>query len=151
MFLLYAVFALLLAGSVALSTWNLWGPVSMEGIAPDYEGEIREGEPSGRRISQEGVAMVRAWLERDARPTWDPFEILRHQIRYNALTSGYDLVVWMEPRSYDPDRRSYALYQLGQRLLLRVEPTGRNRVLETRFDAADLIRALTPFITPHAE
>ena len=136
---------LVLMTLAAATLWNVLG-------APDL-GDVDEGtivrfshDDRGREADGRGAALVVDWLRHRARPSWNPFRVLWQQIWYNAATSGYDLVLWLEPGDGDLDRRHYAIYQSGQTIFLRIEFEGRNRVLDASFSADELERALQPFL-----
>ncbi len=131
---------------VATVLWNFLGRVSLKDVDAEYAGSVFEGSLDGAEINAEGVALVREWVENKSRPSVDPVKIFAHQFWYNAVTQGYDIKLWMEPREYSSDRELYGIYQKDNYLVLRIEYRRRNRVLVLSFTAAELEAALEPFI-----
>ncbi len=136
----------LLALLAAATAWNLTGPVEL-GVGSDVAlGRFSEGRLAGRETDAPGAALAASWVETRAEPTWNPLEIAWQQLKYNAWTEGYDLVLWLEPEGGGLASPVFALYQSGRTVFLRVEYEGRNRVLDASFTAEELEAALEPYL-----
>ena len=140
---LVAIVAALLVSATA---WNVIGPLSLEEVDERYAVRMVEGSLDAEMIDRAAALLCAQWVEEKARPVWDPFRILWHQLWYNAWTEGYELVLWIEPEPMDLSLREFAIYQSGRTVFLRLEFEGRNRVLHTSFNAVELEQALAPFL-----
>ncbi len=122
------------------------GPVELGDVDDGYVGRVVEGSLRGRNVGPEGALLALRWVETKTQPTWNPLRVVWQQLWYNAWTEGYDLVLWIEPASGDLALRRFALYQSGRTVFLRIEFTGRNRVLDASFTADELERELEPYL-----
>lgn len=126
--------------------WNVVGPVSMEDVDKRYQGIFREGKFAGKRLDVDGVLLVKEWIETRTVPSRQAFEILAHQLWYNAITSGYQLKLWIEPAVYLSTPKRYGIHQVDDVIFLRIEFKGRNRVLKASFTIEELEDALEPYV-----
>lgn len=133
----------LLLGLALVTLWNLVGAVLMRDRDEGYEASIFQGRLDGREVSNDGINLIQDWLENRTRPVLNPIKILREQLHYNAFTTGYDIAISVEPEEYQPYKEMYFLYQKEKTLFLRIETSGKNRVLKAEFSADELMAALT--------
>ncbi len=138
-----AALVVILAGA---TLWNAVGPVGLGDASDVARGRFSEGRLAGHEIDARGAALAAHWIETRTEPTTDPLRILWQQLKYNAWTRGYDLVLWLEAEDLDMSSPMFALYQSGRTLFLRIEYKGKNRVLDASFDAAELEEALEPYL-----
>lgn len=130
---------------IATVVWNVVGPVTMD-VDKRYHGLFREGRFAGKKLDVEGVLLVKDWIENRTTPSQHAFEVLAHQLWYNAFTVGYELKLWIEPASYLPSEKQYAVHMVNDVVFLRIEYSGKNRVLKASFTVADLEAALAPYV-----
>ena len=143
MLVLRIAFFLLLLVFAGAFFWNVVGPVTFE-VDERYTGEFREGTLKGRHLSNEGVMILKNWIDTRTSPAWDPYRIGWHQFWYNAVTERYDLKLWVSPPE-SVDGFHYGIYVAGETLFLRREYYGRNRVLAAEFDAEEMVSILEGF------
>ncbi len=132
----------------AATAWNVTGPVELGPGSDVALGRFSEGRLAGRETDARGAALAASWIDSRTEPTWNPLEIAWHQLKYNAWTEGYDLVLWLEPEpeTESLSSRRYALYQTGRTVFLRIEYEGKNRVLDASFTPEELEAALEPYL-----
>ncbi len=117
-------------------------------LVQGYRGYILQGSHEQKMLDEEGVALIKTWLEENTSPTMNPVTILKqHQFSKNP-SNHYDLAIGMVPLDELDEEtiRQYAIYQVGNTIYLQVEPLGIDRVLTTTFSIDDLEKALEPYI-----
>lgn len=124
--------------------WNQ-SSTPLKNLAQGYQGYIFNGLHEQKMLDEEGVALIKSWLEEQTSPTLNPVTILRQYQHSKKPTENYELAIGMLPLSED-GIREYAIYQIGQTIYLQVEPMGVDRVLSASFSAKDLESALSPYI-----
>ena len=139
----YGLLLLIILSPIA---WNVLGSVRLDDVDWDYTARIQAGRFKDKALNRQGIELVKEWVETRTAPIWQPFNIVRQQLWYNAVTEGYELELWLEPKAFSPSRHEYALYQSGHELFYRIEFDGRNRVLRAEFTATELEKALEPFV-----
>ena len=118
----------------------------MEGPPEKYQIKDHRVYPVTTMVSRPGVLEVRRWIERRTRPVAEPLTLIWQHLWYNCITSGYDIVLWLESPDYS--NTSYGLYLSGHTLFLRLEPSCRHRVLVSEFDARELQDLVASFTVP---
>ncbi len=141
--LIFFAVLIVLAGSVV---WNVTGPVVVTGLDAEYYGRVVEGPARGKALSLGGCELVKEWIENRTRPSTNALRILWQQLWYNAVTEGYESQYWIEPREYRSGGPLYAFYISGNTVFMRLEYSGKNRVLEAEFTAEELAEALYPYL-----
>ena len=137
------IFIVFLLAICVTTAWNMLGPVQLSGINQDYRVRISEGDLAGQTLNADAALLIQDWVENRTKPEYRPFQIWWHQLWYNAITSGYELKLWVDPN--DSGLR-YALYQTGNMIFLRIEYRGKNRVLRAEFNTQELEEALRKYV-----
>ena len=96
-------------------------------------------------LNEEGVALIKTWLEENTSPTINPFKILVQHHRSESPDQHFELAIGMTSTMED-GFREYAVYQSGNTIYLMVEPMGIDRVLSASFSPKELESALAPYI-----
>ncbi len=141
---IFAIFMVIISTIAVI--WNL-SMVQLDRIDVSYTGRFYHGTLAKETLNYLGVMTARTMVENKARPSLDPINILWQHFWYNCFTTGYDQVLWLEPKN-DYRRRQYALYISGRTVFLRLEPDGWNQVLSADFTAQELEKALEDFLKP---
>ncbi len=135
--------------SLLLTTWNRYA-TPLHALESGYKGYVIRGESLQNQIvSEDGVALVRRWIEERTRPSYNPIVILRHYFSHTRRPPFYTLIIGLRAPGAgkaDGPRRDYGIYVSGQTLYLQVAPAGIDRVLRTSFTARELEAALDSYI-----
>ena len=124
--------------------WNR-APTPLKNLEQGYKGFVLKGTHAQKMLDEQGVALIKTWLEQYTTPTINPVTILTQYRRINNPMNHYELAIGMTTSAED-GFREYAIYQSGQTIYLQVEPMGIDRVLHASFSAGDLEKALEPYI-----
>lgn len=143
---LYFLITCLIVSFLVLS-WNS-GPIKIEDVDNTYIGDIRAGPWKGRSLAPDGIIRLKNHLEKTLQPARNPIQILFQHAWYNAITRGYDLRLWLEPKVYDSSKKQYCIYVDGSYVFLRIEYAGRNRVLYCPHGSRDLHQLVASGLVP---
>ncbi len=139
----------LVAGSffllIVIIFWNQ-SSTPLRGLSFGYQGYIVEGRYKERILNEEGVVLLKTWLEERTRPALNPLTILRQHRLKKQNTDSYDFAIGMQPVSEEASFREYGVYQKGHTIYLQVEPVGIDRVFKASFTIRELELALEPYI-----
>ena len=124
--------------------WNR-APTPLKNLEQGYQGFILKGALQQKMLDEQGVALIKTWLEQHTSPAINPVSILRQYRHIKKPMDHYELAIGMTSLSED-GFREYAIYQSGRTIYLQVEPMGIDRVLHASFSASDLEKALEPYI-----
>ena len=126
--------------------WNR-ASIPLSDVETGYQAFVLQGETQkGHIISEDGVAVLRHWLEKKSSPTLNPITIVWHNINYRNNPSRYELVIGLRGIKGERKFREYGIYQRGRTVYLQIEPIGSDRVLRTSFTADELEKAISSYI-----
>ena len=139
-----------LAGLAFIAVFSMYwnrASIPLSDVQSDYQGFILQGaNHEGYMVNEEGVAELRAWLEKKSKPTLNPITIVYHNINYRNNPYSYDLIVGLKGIKGAQKFREYGIYQSGRTIYLQIEPIGSDRVLRTTFTANELENAISLYI-----
>lgn len=139
-----------LAGLAFIAVFSMYwnrASIPLSDVQTGYQGYVLQGaSQEGYIINEEGVAELRAWLEKKSTPTLNPVTIVYHNINYRNNPSSYELIVGLRGIEGAQKFREYGIYQLGKTIYLQIEPIGSDRVLRTTFTADELEKRIGLYI-----
>ena len=126
--------------------WNRIS-VPLGDVATGYEGFVLRGtQHQNHIINEEGVAILKEWLETKTRIAYNPISIVSHNIGHRKRAARYELIIGLKSIEGGNGFREYGIYQDGKTIYLQIEPIGSDRVLRTSFTAEELEYALNLYI-----
>lgn len=110
---------------------------------------VRHGPLAQLEGDDRAATLVMQWVQERSRLSVNGFNILFQHAWYNAITSNYDLQLWIDGPNYN----SYALYQSGSTVFFRNEADyhNGNRVLVVDWTVPELEEALKPLMVPKSD
>ena len=121
-------------------------PPPLNALESGYVGYVLRGDDLHRLIiNEEGVALIKDWIDEQTHPTYNPVTIFTHAVGHRQHASFYDLIIGMRAQSEENGFREYALFLAGNTLYIQVEPVGSDRVLKTSFSLMELEDALSVY------
>ncbi len=136
--------AFLLFFTIITVYWNQYSS-PVKSLAKGYQGFVLKGSLQQKMLDEQGVALIKTWIEENTSPTINPVTILLQHQQSKKPMEHYELAIGMTPLSED-EFREYAIYQSGNTIFLQIEPMGIDRVLRATFSSRDLETALEPYI-----
>ncbi len=124
--------------------WNQ-SQTPLSNLESGYQGYVLQGNHQKKMLNEEGVALIKTWLEEQSKPTINPFRILATHRRSQSPDKHFQLAIGMMSEAEDAIRE-YAIYQTEHTIYLQVEPMGIDRVLSATFSPEELETALMPYL-----
>ncbi len=138
--MLQIAFIFFVCAYAMLLAWNMTGAVEMHSLNDNFTIELYSGELEGTYLSPSANSYVKDLIEHHTSTEYRPFRILWHQLWYNWITDGYDQQIWFRPlEELGP---LYAIYMRDNLIFLRLEYSGKNRVLRAEFSRDEFEREL---------
>ena len=89
----------------------------LDSLTAGYQGFVLKGTHNQHMLSEEGVTLLKTWIDTRTRSAFNPATILQpHRNSENPLDT-YELAIGMRPIDEDTGFREYGYYQKGRFVL----------------------------------